>query len=223
MLNTHDVEYHSPMSSISDRFNEALSGRRKSEIARAIGVPPQNLSNWISRNAIPSEHVFAVSKALDINPEWLINGCGEKESSNVVPLTHNNGHLVKMRKIPVVSSTTGGQWEDVVDNFSIGDAERWIDAPDSVSDKSFALVIVGESMQPTIPDGATIIIDPQAHYKHRSIVVVRQNGNSEATCKRLIYDGSTPYLQADNPLYGSPALMDDAVIVGVVKQVVIDL
>ena len=79
--------------------------------------------------------------------------------------------------------------------------------------------------QPKEPDGAIVVVDPDAEPRHRSIVIVRQNNVSEATCKRLIYEGDQPMIRPDNPAYvGQIApLVDDARIVGVVRQVVVDL
>ena len=128
-------------------------------------------------------------------------------------------------RVPLISWTTAGNWGEVVDNFAPGDAEDWIATTAKVGPHAFALRIRGESMAPTIPDGAIVIVDPDAEPRHRSIVIVRQNHDSEATCKRLIYEGDRPMIRPDNPAYvGQVApLADDARIVGVVRQVVVDL
>jgi len=199
-------------------------------------VDPVTIGQIKNRTPLPSGNPRGIGdklaekleKGLNLGDRWMdTDHCAGTSTHNeideVMQATHKNGNPVRIRKIPVVSTTTGGNWDEVVDNFHPGDAERWIDAPDTVSDKSFALVIIGASMSPTIPDGSTIIVDPTAEYNHKSVVVVRQNGDTEATCKRLVYEGSTPYLKPDNEQYGVPRLLDDAVVVGVVKQVVIDL
>jgi len=220
------------MNNSGQRLKERLKeiGMTQAQFGRRTGATSQNITNWLNRG-VPAKHHLMVSKVIGVDFEWFSTGKGSMLpdaeagtlSGNVVTLTHKDGKPATIRKIPVVSTTTGGKWAEVVDNFEPGYAEDWVLAPDSVSDKSFALVICGESMQPTIPDGATIIIDPTIQHKHNDVVVVRQNGNSEATCKRLIYDGGVPFLRPDNQGYGSPELLDDAVVCGVVKQVVMNL
>jgi len=125
--------------------------------------------------------------------------------------------------VPLISWTTAGNWAEVVDNFAPGDAEDWIVTTARVGPHAFALRIRGDSMTPLIPDGAIVIVDPDTDAKHRSIVIVRQNHDTEATCKRLIYDAAQPYLQPENPRYPVMQMSPDAKIVGVVRQVITDL
>lgn len=126
-------------------------------------------------------------------------------------------------RVPLISSTTAGQWSEVVDNLQPGDAEDWIVTTARVGPHAYALRIQGDSMEPIIPDGAIVVVDPDASADHNRVVIVRQNGHSEATCKRLIYDGGKPYLRPDNPRYPIIEMAPDAVICGVVRQVVVDL
>ena len=119
------------------------------------------------------------------------------------------------KQIPLISSVTAGQWGEISDNFEPNQAESWITTTAKVSDKAFALKIQGDSMEPLIHDGDTIIVDPNRQATHKSIVVVRQNGNTEATCKRLIIEGDNYYLQPENTRYPIMQMEKDAVICGV--------
>ena len=123
-------------------------------------------------------------------------------------------------RVPLISWTTAGHWADIVDNFQPGDAEDWIPVTISVGPRAYALRIRGDSMEPVIPDGAIVIVDPDAEPHHRSVVIVRQKQDTEATCKRLMQEGSRWYLQPDNPRYQAMELAPDAVICGVVRQVI---
>jgi SOS-response transcriptional repressor LexA len=42
---------------------------------------------------------------------------------------------------------------------------------------------------PTIPEGATVIVDPDVEPLHGKIVVARIDGTNEATVKKLVIDG----------------------------------
>ena len=87
---------------------------------------------------------------------------------------------------------------------------------------AFALHIVGDSMKPTIPRGSVVIVDPSTEATSR-VVMVRQNGDSEATIKRLVIEGGVRYLKPDNPRYPIMEMRADAIICGVAVKVGQDL
>jgi SOS-response transcriptional repressor LexA len=130
----------------------------------------------------------------------------------------NEVELNKRRKAPVISYVQAGTWGELVDAFPVGVGDTYIDIDEKYSLSAFALVVRGDSMTPTLTEGAYIVVDPCAEWKHGSIVVVRQNGDSEVTVKRLQKDGDNYYLKADNSAYGVMRLLPDAHICGVVME-----
>jgi SOS-response transcriptional repressor LexA len=52
---------------------------------------------------------------------------------------------------------------------------------------------------PTIPEGATVIVDPDVEPLHGKIVVARIDGTNEATVKKLVIDGPQNFLVPLNP------------------------
>ena len=56
------------------RLIEHYSDGNKSEFARMIGVSPQAVNTWISRNTFDIDIVYA--KCVNISPEWLLTGKG---------------------------------------------------------------------------------------------------------------------------------------------------
>ena len=51
-----------------------FSNGNKSEFARMIGVSPQAINTWISRDTFDIETIY--SKCVNISPEWLLTGKG---------------------------------------------------------------------------------------------------------------------------------------------------
>lgn len=51
-----------------------FSSGNKSEFARMIGVSPQAINTWISRNTFDIDIVY--SKCINVSPEWLLTGKG---------------------------------------------------------------------------------------------------------------------------------------------------
>lgn len=126
-------------------------------------------------------------------------------------------------KVPLISWVQAGQWCEISDQFPPGDAESWRETTAKVSSGAFALRIVGDSMEPAIPRGSVVIVDPAIDATNGRVVVVRQNGDSEATIKRLVIEGGVRFLKPDNPRYPIMEMRADAVICGVAIKVEQDL
>lgn len=127
-------------------------------------------------------------------------------------------------KYPLISWVQAGAWETIVDNFSPGDAEEWLDAPVRVSNSAFYLRVRGESMfdltdHRSFRDGELVLVDPGADAENGSFVVVRLDDESEATFKQLIIEGDRRYLKALNPNWPNRIfeVNGNATICGVVK------
>lgn len=123
----------------------------------------------------------------------------------------------------MISWTRAGHWLEVVDILAPGVAEDWIPTTARVGKRAYALRIRGDSMEPTIPENAIVIVDPDTEALPGKIVIVRQNSNTEATIKRLVQDGGRYYLKPDNHRYPILEMEQDAEICGVVRQVTLDL
>lgn len=189
------------------------------ELGEKIGVTPQSINQWETgvTKAISGTNLIKAAQALGTTPQWILHG------SLLDPVDDELHEEPARDKVPLISWTTAGDWCETVDEFHPEDAEDWVITTANVSDHSYALRIQGDSMEPAIPNGSIIIVDPHREAKHRSIVIVRQNHDSEATCKRLIIDGGSKYLQPENQRYPIMEMRDDAAISGVVRQVVIDM
>ncbi len=131
------------------------------------------------------------------------------------------------REVPLISWVQAGDWNNLVDTFQPGDAERWVATYAKVSKHAFALRIVGDSMTnptgtPSFPEGTIIIVDPERAAQPGKYVVVRQNLDSECTFKQLVRDAGKHLLKPLNPRYPILEMLPDAVIAGVLVQAVMD-
>jgi SOS-response transcriptional repressor LexA len=125
------------------------------------------------------------------------------------------------RLAPVISYVQAGQWVTLVDAYPMGNGSEMIEIDAKWSKNSFVLKVRGDSMAPTLTEGAYIVVDPTVEWMHGRIVVVRQNGDTEVTVKRLQQDGDSYYLKADNPVYGVMKLLPDAHVCGVVVEMMV--
>lgn len=200
-------------------------------LADKLDKAPSQISQWLNASpdsrtgkprSISNRSAREIERKLSIDPAWMDHPRIEGGVRECPDVEYNTGIHAR---VPLISRTTAGHWDEIAGSFTEADAEDWIETTARVGPHAFALRIRGESMEPTIPDGATVIVDPDAEPHHRSVVVVRQNHDSEATCKRLIYEDGRPTIRPDNPAWrGQVApLSEDAMICGVVRRVEIDL
>ena len=101
------------------------------------------------------------------------------------------------RSIPVVSVTAAGRPLAAFDDFPTGGGHDYVDCPSDVADENaFALRISGDSMEPVIPDGSTIVVAPNMMPREGKPVVVKLE-NGDVTCKNFQRRGDqvilTPY------------------------------
>ncbi len=64
----------------------------KAQFARLIGVTPQAISTWLSRNTYDSELIFA--KCEGISPSWLLTGEGDMIGKPAVSADNNSGVII---------------------------------------------------------------------------------------------------------------------------------
>lgn len=129
--------------------------------------------------------------------------------------------------VPLISWVQAGQWEAVIDNLHAGDAEKWIHTTAHVGPHAYALRVVGDSMTnpsgaPSFPEGTIIILDPERPSDTGKFVVVRQKQGEECTFKQLVRDAGRWYLKPLNPRYPLLELADDAAVVGVLAQAILE-
>jgi len=111
----------------------------------------------------------------------------------------SHGYSV-LRRVPLISSVQAGLWTEVIDNFQPGDAEEWINITSKVSPNSFALCVVGNSMETEFREGEIVIVDPGREARSGDYVVAKIN-DDEATFKQFIVDGGNVYLRPLNSDY----------------------
>lgn len=126
-------------------------------------------------------------------------------------------------KVPLISWTAAGRWAEIEDPLQPGEGEDWVWTTASVGKNAFALRVVGDSMEPKIPDGSIVIIDPARPYQNGSIVLAKRTGDQEATLKQLWYDGPVPKLRPINARYTILDMPPDTRIIGVAVRIELDL
>lgn len=160
--------------------------RTQQELAEYVGVTQAAVSHWCSGLKTPRMNkIDKIAEFLGV-PRSAILGTGtiKPPASGTV-------------RIPVFSRVAAGIPIDAIEE--IVDWEE-ITEDMSKTGEYFGLKIKGDSMQPRIAEGDTVIVRQQPDAESGDVVIVRINGDT-ATCKRLSKYASGISLISFNPLY----------------------
>ena len=217
-------------------MNERIRARRtelkltQSVLAKLVGVNRVTVTGWESGDYKPGgENLQALAAALECNPKWLVDGKGDP-TDNAAPALPPTAHF-GIKEIPVLSWVQAGEWTESGSSVTIRDVTEWIFTTAAVSSSAFALRVRGDSMTnptgaPSIPEGSLVVVDPDCMASddaNGKIVVAQLIGSTEATLKKYVVDGPLKYLVPLNPNYRPLEVNGNCKLVGIVRQVIMDL
>ena len=208
------------MESVGQRIKglRRITKTTQKELGKFCGVSDVAVGYWEKDLNLPSgEPLSKLAKYFNTSTDYILYGTRFEDT-----------RITNMRKIPVISWVQAGNFTESKEAHGLEDASHWIETSLRIGDNSFALEVQGDSMTnpnglPTIPQGATVIVDPDAEPANGKIVVARLDGTSEATVKKLVIDGSQKFLVPLNPRYPNIPINGNCLIVGVVKGVQYEL
>lgn len=192
------------MKKISDRIVEGMELRKlkQTDLVEKTGISKGALSSYISGRYVPKQNnIYLIAKALDVNESWLMG--------NDVPLNRQSHSLPRKTIINVLGRVAAGipieAIEEIVDTEEITEEL-------ARSGKFFGLRIHGDSMEPDIHNGDTVIVRQQDDAENDEIVIALVNGN-DGVCKRLKkYKNSIALVSLNakyEPMYFTPQEVDE--------------
>lgn len=188
------------------------------DLGKYCGVSDVAVGYWEKDLNLPKgEALGKLAKFFNTSIDYILYG------------TEFEGKLItKMRRIPVISWVQAGSFTESKPAEIFDEAIKWVETSLRIGDSSFALEVKGDSMTnpnglPTIPEGATVVVDPDVEPVHGKIVVARLDGTNEATVKKLVIDGPQKFLVPLNPRYPNIPINGNCLIIGVVKGVQYEL
>lgn len=188
------------------------------DLGKFCGVSDVAVGYWEKDLNVPGgESLAKLAKFFNTSIDYILYG------------TEFEGNLItNMLRIPVISWVQAGSFTESKPAEVLSDADRWIETSLRVGNNAFALEVKEDSMTnpnglPTIPEGATVVVDPDMEPLHGKIVVARLDGTNEATIKKLVIDGPQKFLVPLNPRYPNISINGNCTIIGVVKGVQYEL
>lgn len=165
-----------------------MRGMTQKELGLKVGVKHNTISAYENGTNEPEQNtLFAIADVLGVSINDLF-----PSPTNMEPAAPD------LARIPVLGSIACGEPILAEENIS-----EYIYMPvDRLpSGRLFYLRAKGSSMEPTIPDGSLVLIREQPEVESGAIAAVIVNDDTEATLKRVKYQGNMMILMPDNPKY----------------------
>ena len=182
----------------NDEVVEYVNNLRKkqgmsiNELARETGLAKSSLSRYFNKTrGFPVNKVNVFAKALHVKPEDILGVA----PTGLKTIDELGMHPVK---IPIIGTIACGS-PILADQNIIGYTTELFDGqPEGTL---FALKCQGDSMEPKIPDNATVIVRVQPTVEDDEIAAVLVDDNEEATLKRIKHIGNQVMLMPENTKY----------------------
>ena len=181
------------------------------EKAKTIGKQVNQTSDLLNGRVSFGEKVArSIEESAGLPPGWL-DSVGDGQNTAVGPVIHG--------RVPLISNVQAGMYKDLVDNLlQPGDtAYELIPTTVPIKRHTFALRVVGDSMEPRYVEGDVLVVEPEMDPTPGDLVIAK-NGDGETTFKQLVKDGADWYLKPLNDRYPIKPL-GNSTIVGVVRAV----
>lgn len=155
----------------------------------------------------PINRLDDFATALHTTPEQVLGvsdtTTNKNKHNNVIyPLSSKN---LKIVSIPIIGEIACGDPITAEENIE-GYTDEIFEKP-VPKGNLFALHCKGDSMEPTIPNGALAIIKEQPTVEDGEIAAVLVDDDNEATLKRIKHQGDLVMLMPDNKEY-DPIILD---------------
>lgn len=170
----------------------------QSELAEKVGVKNQStIAKWEKNENFPNgREVIKLTDIFNVSADYLL---GLEDIKNYVPLSKAS------IAVPIIGSIACGDPIDAEENI-----EGYVyKSPGTIPNgKIIALKTLGNSMVPTIPDGALALVRLQSEVETGEIAAVLLNGDKQATLKRVKKHNDRLILIPDNKDH-EPYIVDE--------------
>lgn len=217
----------------------------KAQLAQALGVSVQRLNHWEKRG-VPQRMLPKIAKLFGWSLDRMLNNAEEEAtgsrigpaavahpakaslferedlSAHLERLTEKLEKLEFYTRVPVISLSLAARWGDFSAPYSPETNIARMPTTAQVGERAFAVRAEGDSMEPGVPEGFIVVVDPDRQPQPGNILLIHHEEAGMVSIKRLVLDGGQRLLRPDNPRYPIAALDEATRVIGVVVQVVQD-
>lgn len=186
---------------ISRNINELISTRNVTQvdIHNHTGIPRSTLTGYVKGTSTPNAgNIQKLADFFNV-PKSAIDPRYESKIVNMM-------QVKEMASVPIIGDIACGDPITAEENIQ-GYREEVADT--LPTGNLFYLHCKGNSMAPTIPNGAYVLIRQQPDVEDGEIAAVLVNGDTEATLKRVKRQGDLVMLMPDNQSYSPYVVTPD--------------
>ncbi len=217
-----------------DRLLSATNIKCQTDLARALGVHRSAITQAKTRDAIPHKWVLQLARHFALSPDWLEFGTGsptggmpggtrpagrrrakssgpgavlQVAAASAAPAV-DEWDIVQVPKVAARLCAGGGSFEVEAQPVSAHPFPRWWLAKLGNPADMVFMDVVGDSMEPGICDGDTVLVEQgRARVDSHSVLAV---GLADAIyLKRVERCGDGLVLHSDNPAYAPMEVFGD--------------
>ena len=185
----------------AERLKEAMHNRGiiAESLALESGVSKASISQYLNGHHAPSNiNAGKMAEVLRVNPVWLMGFDVPKHQEATFSEPACTSKAVSAIRIPILGRVAAGIPFDAIEE--VIDYEE-ISADMARTGEYFGLQIKGDSMEPAMSNGDTVIVRRQDDATDGEYVIAIVNGD-EGCCKKLKkYENGTIALISLNPAY----------------------
>jgi phage repressor protein C with HTH and peptisase S24 domain len=142
--------------SVLQRVFEATGIASQTELASALGINRSAITQARKKGSIPDKWILKLFKTFGLNPDWLETGSGPTFLKKTAP---DDSFFNNIPKVKARLSAGGGSFEvgsEIEGYYAF--RKDWLTTKGNIN-KMVLMDIFGNSMEPEIKDGDTILID----------------------------------------------------------------
>jgi phage repressor protein C with HTH and peptisase S24 domain len=140
--------------SVLQRIFEATGINSQTELAQALGINRSAITQARKKNAIPAKWMLKLYRGFGLNPDWVETGAGQTFSKS-----SNDGIFKNVPKVKARLSAGSGSFEvgsEIEGYYAF--RKDWLSTKGNMN-KMVLMDIFGNSMEPELKDGDTILLD----------------------------------------------------------------
>lgn len=203
MFIAHTMAFMHP--SMKRLYESALhkhGDRLQADVARRMNVSSQVVSNWEKRG-ISQEGAIDAERAYGVSAAWLIDGKGNMLLNKLpleITLSDSPDHiLIRKVNIRLSAGIAGYAIEHLEeDGDPVSFRKNWLEKMGLRAEKLVAVYVRGDSMEPGLNDGDTVVINTDDTTPTDGDVYAI-NYEGELVIKRMTRDAGEWWLTSDNP------------------------
>jgi len=202
------MQFDKIIEKLKDILSQEIGDRKvlNKDVAKALGISAENLSVLKKRNKIPYEELALFCAKRKISLNWLLF------DQQIETIKEETEKFSKIRYFKDINASAGGGAINFDENYEIIYIDKKI-----INKNLDAINVIGDSMEPTIKDGAIIFIDrDDKNIQNGGIFVI--NTNAGVFVKRInLKSNGKLELISDNKIYPAETVEEAEIIGKVVK------